>query len=1245
MLYLYPSNKTESLAVVLAKLQSSPPLEDPFESEVILTQSYGMGVWLRQQISLAEGIACMEETIMPGAFLWKLVEKLVPNTTDGEQNAFTVQNFEKNTLRWEIFKRLQTLIEEQDFVSVKNYLDSLRLRAGQADAEASLFKISELMADNFDAYQNYRSDWIAAWEKDEPLSDLSGLNTSFVQSDEPWQRALWLSLYPELDRSERSHRASQIQRLLRVLQQGSFDKSVLPQRVFVFGMAAIPVQWLPVFLALGRHIDVHFLFQNPCRYYWGDVLTERQQLLQKKRRSDSSDYLIGSLGLIEENSAADSSPDELPALGQADLFESSNAAPADLIGSSEQVSSTPENTDSQSTLFGHDSHPLLASLGELGKSYLGALYAYDESDGLSEFDANLFSESGVTDEARGDENSLSILGHIQNDLLRGELSNAQLAFHDNSLRFARCHSKLREVESLKDYLLDLLDADANLEPRHIIVMAPNIQDYSALVDAVFGAPLKSHDGSYQRLPYGLSDQAVGHEHPIVEQLLAVLQFRKGRLTLDEIFSLLELEAVAARFGLNSDQLAYARRLCEELNIRWGLNEAHRDSVTGGQKTGAQNTWLSGLNRALRSYVLGSPSDLDNGFLEFPIRSAGSHEVLGKLIGALDLVQYSIDLLNGKSAVQNWVAHIEYLWNAWFDMNALDESLSRLMDQVLDGLREQIVLSRFEDEVSFELVFGCVRSALESEKVSQRFLAGRINFCNLMPMRTVPFKVVCLLGMNEGAYPRPNTSQSFDLLEQLPKRRGDRSRRNDDRYMFLEALLSAEEHFYISYKGYNPKDNTELFPSVLVAELQDICVRCFSDSSKAQKSQLLDVLTFEHRLQAFHRIYFSDRPEVFGKHESGRESIGSNTKHVPVLQGVLPPKSFSSDWYALHDASTNNTQPLTDHSSAQAFAVSSGAQTSEQANDASQEVLALAEWERAFAHPMAYFYESQIGLSSSRVRMDVTDSEEPFELDGLDKFQLVQSLCDVWFHGGSREQLIKGLELSGFLPQEPVGEWSITDVETENVNFKEAIAELAEHVSPMQIEIPAPQALRSSERKVSTITGIVYTSPQGLVDVHFSKNPSRWFFGAWARHVLWNVFLLKSGRAAIDIPATSVCLTPQWRIEFPTLSSDDAFEFLEQLCLEYPSFQSAPRSFLPDPAFRWLSGKDKTPEGAFTRACWRDSEYKLWRRYCLLSEQQKDPSSVPDLEVEVTLRQAQRYSARFNETLDKSEGIQIKEIKK
>lgn len=1244
MLYLYPSNKTENLAVVLAKLQHSPPLEDPFESEVILTQSYGMGVWLRQQISSTEGIACMEETIMPGAFLWKLVEKLVPNTIGGEQNAFTVQHFEKNTLRWEIFKRLPALIEEQDFVSVKSYLDSLRLRAENEDAEASLFKISELMADNFDAYQNYRADWIAAWEKDEPLPDLSSLNASFAQNDEPWQRALWLSLYPELERSERSHRASQIQRLLRVLQQGSFDKSVLPQRVFVFGMAAIPVQWLPVFLALGRHIDVHFLFQNPCRYYWGDVLTERQQLLQQKRRSEASEHLSGSLGLIEENSAADSSSDELPALGQADLFESSNAAePADLIGSSEQVSSTSENMDSESTLFGHDSHPLLASLGELGKSYLGALYSYDESDGLSEFDADLFSELGVTAEVRGEQHRSCILAHIQNDLLCGELSTAPLEFHDNSLRFARCHSKLREIESLKDYLLDLLDADPILEPRHIIVMAPNIQDYSALVDAVFGAPLNSHDGSYQRLPYGLSDHAVGHEHPIVEQLLAVLQFRKGRLTLDDMFSLLELEAVAARFDLSPDQIAYARSLCEELNIRWGLHEAHRDAVAGGQKTGSQNTWLQGLNRALRSYVLGSPSDLDTGFLEFPMRTAESHDVLGKLIGALDLVQHSIGLLNGKAAVQDWIAHIEYLWNAWFDMNALDESLSRLMDQVLDDVREQIVLSRFEENVSFELVFDCVRSALESEKVSQRFLAGRINFCNLMPMRTVPFKVVCLLGMNEGAYPRPDTSQSFDLLELFPKRRGDRSRRNDDRYMFLEALLSAEQHFYISYKGYNLKDNTELFPSVLVAELQDVCVRCFSDGSKAQRVQLLDALTFEHRLQAFHRSYFNDPSDWVSKPQGGREAAGVSKDDGLTLQNALPPKSFSSDWYALHDVGVTNTQHLAGSMSAPAFSV--GPRVSGQVSDEPTEVLALAEWEKAFAHPMAYFYERRLGLSFSRMRIGGARSVEPFELDGLEKHQLLQSLSDVWFQGSNRDQLIQKLELRGFLPQAPVGEWSVVDVEAANQTFKEAVAELAEHVSPMQIEIPAPGALRSSELEINAIAGSVYTTPHGLVDVHFSKSPSRWFFGAWARHVLWNVFLLNTDRTAIDIPATSICLTPQWRIEFPALAPDDALEFLEQLCLAHPLLHSAPRSFLPDPAFRWLSGKDKTPEGAFSRAYWRDTEYKLWTRYCLLSEQQQDPNAVPDLAAEITLQQAQRYSARFNEALDKSEGIQIKEIKK
>src|SRR5690606_9535507 len=112
--------------------------------------------------------------------------------------------------------------------------------------------------------------------------------------------------------------------------------------------------------------------------------------------------------------------------------------------------------------------------------------------------------------------------------------------------------------------------------------------------------------------------------------------------------------------------------------------------------------------------------------------------------------------------------------------------------------------------------------------------------------------------NDGDYPRPRAPAHFDLTEN-DYRPGDRSRRDDDRYLFLEALLSARERFYLSWVGRSVVDNAESPPSVLVAQLRDHLADVLH--SESGYDNVLEQLTTEHPLQGFSREYFrSASPE-------------------------------------------------------------------------------------------------------------------------------------------------------------------------------------------------------------------------------------------------------------------------------------------------------------------------------------------------------------------------------------------------
>jgi len=177
-----------------------------------------------------------------------------------------------------------------------------------------------------------------------------------------------------------------------------------------------------------------------------------------------------------------------------------------------------------------------------------------------------------------------------------------------------------------------------------------------------------------------------------------------------------------------------------------------------------------------------------------------------------------------------------------------------LESALQGWQQACGEAALTDPLPLSVVGEYWLSRLDEQGLSQRFFGGAVTFATLMPMRAIPFRRVCLLGMNDGDYPRSRKPLDFDLMGR-DYRPGDRSRREDDRYLFLEALLSAREHLHISWVGHSINDNSERPASVLVAQLRDHLKsgwRLSGYESHGEKAgaALLDALTTTHRLQPF-----------------------------------------------------------------------------------------------------------------------------------------------------------------------------------------------------------------------------------------------------------------------------------------------------------------------------------------------------------------------------------------------------------
>lgn len=1202
MLRLYPSNKTESLASVMAALMKAQPLSDPLQAELILIQSHGMGTWLRQSLSAELGIAAQIDAQMPFSFVWQLASKLLPD-------AAVSPLFEKANLRWEIYRRLPSLLAREEFAPLKRYLAALKPDGkAQADSQSvalDLFKLSEALADSFDGYQNYRSDWIEAWEQQGLC--LQG-EAAHVAQLERWQAELWRALYvnessagvepDENELAQRLHRPRQLSALKARLQAGDIDKSLLPERLFIFGLSALPPQWLELFLLLGRYIDIHFLVQNPCRYYWGDVQTEAQRLRWQQ-------------SLLAQGIAAETIED-------ADALLENNA--------------------------------LLASWGKLGRDYIASLYQYDESQGLEEFSASLFDDWHA---AKGE--ASSALRAIQQDILDLNSRQHVLALSDQSMRFASCHSRLRELEALKDYLLDALSQDPSLALKDIIVMMPNVQDYAPLIEAVFGEGCSTvASGAPEReqyLRFAISDQSARHDYDIAELLLALLELSKQPLSSTQVLDWLMLDALRARFELSETEFGYIAHWLELLNVRWGLSAEHRAQVLGLNSGGSGdnaakpnhnsyhnsyhnrgNTWLRAAQRLLAGHVYGAQlAPVDDDVLPAALSSGEAQIALSKLLKFLALLEVSVERLGSAQAslsVPESLQNLRLLWQHWVDEEVLSPSFNQQFEQVLDGIELQCLVTAMNDAVPFNVVAKCVAAEFERERVSQRFLAGRINFCTLMPMRSIPFKVVCLLGMNEGEYPRPSQQSSFDLMASSAARRGDRSRRDDDRYLFLEALLSVRERLYISYVGRSAHDNSERFPSLLVSELRDYLLQYARPDELANDGEvLLKAWTYEHRLQAFHAAYFAKG--FTSSFQSGQAS-DSNTSTLP--------QSFHPHWLALFgaEADEQSYQSESDDKAKpepEPNAEQSAEKGAEKGAEQVIEHLSLTRLSQALLKPLAYYYQS-MGVQEQGLD-EVLEQQEPFDLNGLEKFALRQSVLAMQAQLGSDdagsaeasfERLAEQWRVADFLPQAPFD--------------GPFLAQAKDAASELSAALPGGEALSQSDLVLMLdgcqITARMVHQGGSLQRVNLSGSPALALQRLWLEHVFWHCFLYQSEQGYR--PKMSVLHQQDSQWQLPVLSQEQAFAYARALLADFHRLPTQPHCYLAKTAFAQLFQTAAKAQGAFvgvasagfSQAGEQDDFY--WQRFVQLSgyEVDYDEQGLPVMDGYALLEQLRAHHAEIKE---------------
>lgn len=740
------------------------------------------------------------------------------------QSAVALQDYRSERLRWRIHGLLPELPDAEVSACLRGQNASLRR-----------YQLSDRLAKMFIQYVMYRPDWLAAWQSGQSAARNAG-----------FQPELWRRLRNQI---ALPHRGELLERLIEQLQSASLD---IPQDpLHVFGVSHLSPAELRLLTAMAGRRPVFLYVPDPSARYWADASATRS--------------------------------------GQARLM----GLPASAERREQLMSAEVFEAASESLFLDEVGHPLLASWGRMGQHFMLALEA-----------------SNVAMDVRHWQDEVPLSLEVAQPLLRRvqasirELdpilpARAPTAPDDEdaSLRVHSSHTRLRELEVLRDALLAARSEIPDLKPAEIAVMAPNMGAYVPLLGSVFGPP-----GSAKvDLPYHLADVSLARTHPIFTAFSQLLALPQSRISAPEVVDLLRIPQVAAAFRIDPSGVETLAQWLQRTGVAWGLDGefcARQFDVPASPEF----TFAWGMERLLAGYVFGQespgrvldmpgPAECDPRRL-WPVEGIEGPQV--QLLGALDSLLLKLASMHTEATIPRaasaWSAKLLGFVDDFFRIDRRDREAREAL-ATLRGLVEALTsdtVGAGDPELPFAVVREVLLERLSAVSDRQHLLMGGITFCGMVAARSLPFRVIAVLGLNDGEFPRQANAAGLDLTLALGNRRiGDRDVRNDDRYLFLETLMAARERLHLSYVGEGVQDGKPRNPAAPLAELMG-----FLDQGTAAEGTPLDEgqqrpWYFRHPLQPFDTRYFQQNSR-FSSFDAALAAtrIGSD-EPVPFITGRRP----------------------------------------------------------------------------------------------------------------------------------------------------------------------------------------------------------------------------------------------------------------------------------------------------------------------------------------------------------------------
>jgi exodeoxyribonuclease V gamma subunit len=641
-------------------------------------------------------------------------------------------------------------------------------------------------------------------------------------------------------------------------------------------------------------------------------------------------------------------------------------------------------------------------------------------------------------------------------------------------------------------------------------MTPDIEAYAPYIHAVFD----SQTDPSLRIPYSVADQSPRTESRIIEGFLALFDISGGRFGAVQVLSLLEYPGMKERFDLQETDMQLIERWVADTQIRWGIDGDSR--LEEGLSGLPDNTWQAGLQRLILGYAMpGGQHHMFDGILPYDNIEGGDAQTLGHFINFVErLIAWSKKISQPRT-LRGWQVTLAAVVDRFFKPDDHQERQLQVLRNLLDNLADIENTADFHDDIQPAVIKSYLKSRLDQNSYGSGFLTGGVTFCAMLPMRSIPFKIIGLIGMNHDAYPRDFQPLNFDLMARHPQP-GDRSRRNDDQYLFLESILSARKTLYISYVGQSIQDNSTLPPSVLVSELLDTIEKGFVGPDHCSP---LEKIFTRHRLQAFSSWYFRSGTGLFSYSIDNMIAGRAEKKDPPPFceTRIPPAPEEAAQWQKLDLDSLG----------------------------------------RFFSNPARFFIQSRLGIFLEDHGSTLEDREN-FVLTALEKYLVEQNLLNARLSGSDLVDFKPVQKALGQLPHGHVGDFTYNQMSNAVEDFVSKIERFTGTASKKPLDIDLHLAGFDLKGRVSDIT------ESGWVNIRYARKSVRNILSSWIYH------LVMCHAAPPDYPRTSFLICKDSAIEFgPVPESEPVIANLLKL---FRSGLEAPVHFFPETSHEYAHQK-------------------------------------------------------------------------